>query len=306
MKITLLLSLLLLPFVARAADEVSVLDPKLESSHYEISLMSGYKQVQGSFDPYGVYGTLPSGSQAWALMEVLGVSYRFSETWEGTLSLPYRHSEMYLPSGSSNSTSVGGTTIGSRYHLGGPAHVVIHGSVGTPWRSSDRSSVGDPGASLPPDSNDGYTSGTSVSLGVGGSQAMGDFRFALDLSDTYSLPTDQTLSDAPNGTPAVTLQNGNRLGLSEGLSYRLNELWRLNGGLRQSWTADQNANGKDVAGSASRVFSTSAGISYLPSPAWRVAVNYETLYPFYAYAANQSYGPGISLLLIYVGDRRSL
>ena len=281
------------------AEEVSVTDIPVRVNHFQFGANTSYRATTGRFDPYGVYTPLPTGSTSSAFMESLSTSYRFSKKFESTLSLPIRKSEVSLPTGSTTTTTVGGASLQSRYHVGGPAHLILHGGVTTPWSSTSTQTSGNPSASFS-DTDPNYIPGMSFRMGAGVSHTLGRFRAAFDFTDTLPIASDQVPADALPGTPAVNIRKGNRIQATEGLAYTLSNSWSFNGGLQEMWGADTAVAGVSIVGTASRTFSTSLGVGYALNPDWRFSLSYGTMWPLYSYAANQSYGPGASLGVVFM------
>jgi hypothetical protein len=282
--------------------EVDVTEPRVSAGTYELEFGSSLRAIQGSFDPYGNYSPYPNGTTAWSEVSTFGGAYRFSELFEMAMTLPFRHSVLSFPTGTITSNSIGGPLFVAKLHVGGWPHLVVHAGVSTPWRYKSSSVVGNPSASLPDDFDDSFPSGTSIPVGAGVSRSFDGFKFAFDLTYTYLLPQTQDLSDAPPGYPEVQVKSGARWGLSEGLAYELSHEWMINAGLRQMWLADSQVNGTEISNTAGRVFSTSLGISYSLDKIWRYTLRGDTLFPFYAYADNETYGPGISLQISFLGS----
>jgi outer membrane receptor protein involved in Fe transport len=157
-------------------------------------------------------------------------------------------------------------------------------------------------ASMPDDMGDGQVAGASLRVGVGASRTISKFRFALDVTGTHPFASTGIPQDAPPGfTQEVTSQAGDRISLSEGVSYLLSREWSLNTGLRQYWSGQSQRNGAGVDGTRGRAFTASVGASYLPGPDWRLNASYETQWPFYAYAVSLPYAPAVSIGMSYVG-----
>jgi hypothetical protein len=280
-----------------------VVNAPVQINNYDLGFSSSVRVPQGGFDAQGNYVAYPAGSSSWSDTTNLNGSYRFSQQWEGGLTLPIRESRTFFPTGSTTSTSINVPQLFGRYHLGTPAHLVLHGGLSLPYRYRYSQTNGNPSASLPEDSGDASTlSGSAVRFGIGGSHSINRFRFAADVSMTAPFAADSNMSDAPPGTPTVPVRKGDQILLSEGLAYTISPQWNVNGGLRQIWQGDTYSNGQDVTGTASRVFSTSLGASYLPDFTWRWTASFDTQYPFYSYAVNQPYAPSVSIGLTYSGN----
>lgn len=290
-----------MPSSASADMDVDVTEPKIDTGHYELEITTALKSIQGTFNPYGEYYSFPDGTQAWNWLTTLGGSYRFNPYFEASASVPIRQSSMNFPTGSINSTSIGGALVGGKLHLGGWPHLVLHAGISTPFRYSSTTTTGDPSASAPADFGDSYTSGLSFPVGMGVSHAFGRFRFAIDASYTIMMASEDNLSDAPPGTPPVSVQPGNRFKFTEGMSFNIDSHWYLNAGSQQMISGDTYADGVDIPGTAGGVMSMSFGATYSPNPTWRYTASVQTLLPYYVLDANQSYGPGISLSISFLG-----
>jgi hypothetical protein len=291
---------LFLAMPAFAAEEVSVTEAPLEVSHFELNLSTSLRSTQGGFDPYGAYHAYPEGSSAWSLTTNLGASYRFSRVFEGVVLLPFRQSRNIFPTGSQTSTSIGLPLFETKIHLGGWPHLVVHLGVAPPWQYRSSTFEGSPADSISDDPNDG-NAGASVHIGAGVSRTFHPLRLAFDVTAILPFTSSQTPDNAPAGTPDTHIHKGNRLQVNEGLSYQFNSRWRLNSGLRQMWSASNSIDDVDALGSRGRLFTTSLGVSYQPNRAWRWMTSFESAYPFYSFAVNQSYAPTVALGMTYVG-----
>ena len=297
-----ILGAFLLPTLAQASEiGVDVREPKISPSHYELEMSTSLKATQGGFNQYGEYVGYPDGSNAYTLTTTFGFAYRFNQQWETVLTLPIKRSSQDFPTGSTRSTSVGGAGGTVKFHISGWAHPDIHAGFGSPWKYNKTATAGDPKASLSPDSGDSTPPGASIPVGVGFSHSFSKFRLAFDSTYTFILPNDQNLSDAPPGYPQVAVKAANRIKISQGVAYQLSKEWKLNAGTSQQWSGNTQADGTEIAGTASRVYMTKLGASFSPTGQWRYSLTYETLFPFYAYAANQTFGPGVALMISFVG-----
>jgi len=146
--------------------------------------------------------------------------------------------------------------------------------------------------------------GYSLRVGVGASHSLSSslpLRLALDFTTIFPFAQTLEAGRSPEVTSNTIRQRGREMMLSEGLSYRLSRSWTVDGGLKQLWGGENCEDGVVELGTASRSFTSSIGVSYLPSRFWRLTGNYATSFPFYSYAANQAYAPSVMLAAAYAG-----
>ncbi len=295
-----LVGALLSASIAHATEQVSVTDIPVGVHTLLLNVSSSYRVSGGHFDPYGAYTSYVDGSSVWGLTTLFRTSYRLSQYWEGGLSFSLRNSQMSFPTGKMTSTSVGSPGADMRFHAGGWAHLILHLGMSLPYSVSSRNIVGDPSKSAMTDDL-GSTTGFALRTGFGVSRTLRPLPLRLALDATASLPFAQStvLSDAPSGTPAVMIRKGKQFQTSEGIAYVASPLWILSAGLKQIWAMDTHSNDIDIPGTAGRLFSTSLGLAYSSGPTLRWTASYDTSFPFYSYAVNNSYSPALSLGMSY-------
>ncbi len=282
-------------------EEVVVTEPILPIQQFDVGLSSSLKAAQGTFDNYGIYTAYPNGSESISYMTTLKADYRFSQRWDAGFALPIRQSELQLPTGSRESTTLGGAQLSGRYHAGTGAHIVVHGGIALPWKWSSSKVVGTPAASIAPDTgSDSMPNGTSVHLGVGTSHTFGRIRLAYDFTTTYAFASTPNFNDGSVSDPNVSVRPGMRYSIREGVSYALDQNWFIDAGLNQMWIMDTHVNGVDSDGTGSRAFTTTVGVGYKGGEKWRINVAYETSFPFYGYEVNLPYAPTFSFGLTYL------
>jgi hypothetical protein len=297
-------------FSAHAEEVVDVTEAPILKSQIQLSMMTNYRQTNGSFDPYGTYTAYPDGSSVWNAMQIYNVSYRFESPFEVGLSFSTRYSQSTFPTGYQQSQSFGSPSVNGRYHiaLDHTTHLIFHVGVGTPFKFNDRKSTGDPSASM---NQDGDLSapvgapmgGYNIRLGTGISKSFRrlPIRLSLDATVTHPFPSTTNINDGPQDGLTENNQRGNQYSLSEGIGYTLTKHWLVSGGFRQAMSSDTYTDGEDMQGTASRLLSTNFGLTYESQKDWRVTASYETEYPFYSYVVNQSYAPSITVGLSYTG-----
>jgi hypothetical protein len=282
------------------AEEVSVTDEPLHVNTYQIGFSNSMRAQQGSFDQFGFYHAYPDGSSSWALTSNLNGSYRLSQKWEIDGGISFRKSESTFPTGDMNSFSYGTPLVDMKYHAGGWAHLVLHAGASPGWTYKKSHQDGNPSASLYDDFGDGQFQGAAAHVGIGASRSIKRFRLAFDTTTIMPFTTRATPLDPPDA-PSYSTRQGNRFQISEGLGYTLSDQWGINGGFKQMWGLDSTTEGADNLGTAGRLFTTRLGATYNASPAWRWMAAFETSYPFYNYAVNQSYSPAVSVGLTFAG-----
>ena len=287
---------------AWAIDEVEVTDIPVKLNHFQFGESTSYRMNVGRFDPYGYYTPLPAGSSSIAISESFKTSYRFSKEFEAGMTIPIRRTDLTVPTGSIESTTIGSASFETRYHLSvDSTHISIHAGFTTPWSTTSTTTTGNPSASQSDSTGDpSFVTSASARLGIGATHNFSDFRAAIDITGTHLFASDQVPSDAPPGTASLSIQKGNRIQVTEGLAYKLSKQWSVSTGMQQMWSGDTYANGIDEIGTATRTFSTTEGVEFAASEDWHLALTYSNLWPFYDYAANSPYGPSISLSVSFM------
>lgn len=297
------------PRLGYCIQEVSVTDAPIPSNHWELSVISSYRDSQGKFDPYGNYSNYTDGSKVWSWMNMFNVGYRITNKWEVSMTVSERQSRSTYPSGSMHGDSFGNPSLEGRYHWTIPqvAHLMFYGGVSIPESFSVNHINGDPSKdSLSADGLDGgMINGWGVRLGAGAFRVIEPIRLRVAIDAGVTVPFAQSVvpQDAPDGTPSVVMGKSKIYSLREGVAYPM--IWvrglALNAGLSQQWEGDSTVNGNDIQTTASRSFGTSYGVSYSSRDLWRVSAAYQTPWPFYSYLANQPYSPSISVGMSYSG-----
>jgi hypothetical protein len=296
-------------FAADTPEGVDVTDQIVHQNNIGIGLSTSVREMEGKFDAWGNYASYPADSSSWAAMTMFTTSYRLNSSWEAGLGFMARDSATLMPTGSMRSFSIGSPSLSVRYHTkiaDGWAHLIAHLGVGAPYSFGTRTVVGDVSRSMPQsqtDLADGTFGGWGVRVGLGFAKSFTflPIRVAIDSSVTNPFPQSSDPDQLPPGTPVSTSTSGRQYSLSEGISYEIGRQWAVNTGIRQSWGGDTYTNGIDDVGTASRMFSSSIGASYIPDAHWRWNVSYSTQWPFYNYLINQGYSPAISLGMGYTG-----
>jgi hypothetical protein len=292
-------ALLVMAPPAFCVEEVSITDAPLKQHNYEMTFSTGLRAMQGAFDPYGQYQAFPDGSKAYGVSSNLSVNYRFSSKWEADMGVPFSHSEMNFPTGSTSSYSIGGLLGGARYHIGTPFHLVAHASLVAPWQINAKSLSG---ASLPDSMGNGGTSSAgSFHMGIGGSHAIGQFRFTTDVGVYVPFTVSQVSGDALPGSAPDSVQASKRYVVSQGAAYRISDRWAADISFHESWAGLTTLNGTPVQGTAGRSLSTSLGAMYAPPGNWHYSASYDTQAPFYSYEVAGSYSPALSFIVAYNG-----
>jgi hypothetical protein len=306
----LFLGLWLTASCAYAEEVVDVTEAPILKEEIQLSMMTNYRETNGSFDPYGTYSAYPTGSSVWSTIQVYNLSYRFEGPFEVGMSFATRYSQSTFPTGYQQSQSFGSPSVNGRYHiaLDRQTHLIFHAGFGMPYKFSSRKSSGDPSASM---NTDGDLSapvgapmgGFNARLGTGISKSFRSLPIRLSADATFTHPFSSTaeINDGPQDFLTQSVQRGNQFSLSEGAGYSLSRFWLVSVGFRQAMSTDSYTDGEDMTGTASRLMATNFGITYMAKKDWRVTASYDTEYPFYSYVVNQPYAPSVSVGLSYTG-----
>ena len=308
--LVLLSALLPISRCAFASEEVLVTDAPVRKDNIQLGMMTNYRDTSGSFDPYGTYGAYPEGSSVWSVIQIYSIGYRFESPLEVGLTFANRYSESTFPTGSSQSKSFGSPSLSARYHvaINRETHLIFHSGFSTPFKFSNRRTAGDPSASMSSDGDlsapvgapmGGYT--LRAGMGVSTTLRSVPMRFSVDANIMHAFSSTQPVMDGPNDGLTQTVQRGNQYSLSEGVGYSLSRHWLVSGGVRQAWSSNTYTDGEEMLGTASRLFSTDVGLTYVALVDWRVTASYDTQWPFYSFIVNQPYAPSVSMGLTYTG-----
>ena len=273
-----------------------------DEQRYQFGMTSSYKPVQGRFDPYGYYAANPDGDSLTTATMAFGFAYRLGEGWQVGVSLPVVHTSETLSGTSRTSTALADPTVEARYTLWEDLafltyrpQLSLYGGVRIPTGPSIYSSSDQTGI-------DAVSEGLMVGyFGLNTSKFYRPFKLSFDGGFFY--PFKKTVTEM-HGAPVSTsysLKSGNRIQLVEAASYLFNERWSTGAGLKQFWQSATAIDGNIADGSAGRLFSSVVSVNYFYNPAWSFAANYETVFPFYHYLANQPNYQAISLAANYGG-----
>jgi hypothetical protein len=305
---------------AFAIDTFEVTDPSTPIHRIALSMIAAYRETDGQFDALGNYTSNPSGSSVYGLYDTFHLAYRFSHAFELGWSFSARESRAAYSTGSQKSQSFGNPSLEARYHFNFPnpnlPRISVYTGFSMPYTTGSSSTTGDPSKALLAVSQtnaDGtYAGGWTIQSGVGASKVFHaiNLRTAVDASVTYPFPQTVDTSDGGlnPGQPDITSKRAIQYALSEGVAYLWGSHWSFDLGFRQLWAGDSTYDGQDTIDTATRLYSTSFGISFSPStvnysnePDWRYSIGYLTPWPFYAALANEPYAPSISVGISYSG-----
>ena len=210
--------------------------------------------------------------------------------------MPFRDSDQSLPTGTSDSKSIGGPSLSVHYRIDLPLHPTLNAGISLPWRLSWKQVDGQPNASLPQDFSDSSSpTGGSIPFGATIHPQIGPFDFQLEATYTYFFPSDQEITDAPPGYPQATIKPGDKIKFTEEMSYPLTPNWKIGGGFEQTWGDNVQIDGVENLGTASRAVDTILGLDYRIDQQWNMGLKFTTPFPFEQFMVNQTFGSGVTL-----------
>lgn len=268
---------------------------------YQLGASSIYRATQGQFDAYGYY--IPNGDNQnlKTLITTFGAAYRLHEDWQLSASLPVVYNDQVVVGKTGSKTGMGDPVLEGRYTLWEELYFLpyrpqlnFYGGVRFPVGTSTYNSKDSLGTDV---------AGEGVGIfhgGVSASKLYRPFQLSLDAGFFYPLFRQVTTVRGRSIEP-YHFKPGNRIQLIESIAYLFNPTWSTSVGLKQYWHFTSSVNNSPAGGSAARLFSTLANLRYSYGENWSFALNYETIFPFYRYAANQSNFQLLGISAIYGG-----
>lgn len=267
---------------------------------FQLGISSNYRTVLGFFDPYGDYSGNPDGASSTSKTMVLGASFRLREELQGALSLPvivldraYRNSQM-------SSTGAGDPVLEAKYtvwddigFLPFRPQLDITGGLRLPVARSVYNSS---------NPNEVFGDGLwTAHVGISGSKRRGFLKVGLDGTFFYPFLKNVTQMGGELLRQAQAFKSGNRLQIQESLTFLISHRWSAGLNFKQFWQLGAERDDFALPGSASRLFSSGANLSFAPNPWVSVSAAFETVAPFYRYLANQPNFQSLSLTATYSG-----
>ncbi len=269
---------------------------------YQLGLTTNYRYIRGEFDPYGNYTSYPSSTSSQQIITTAGGAYRLNDEWQLGLSVPFTRAQQNTATSSHHATAMGDPAVEGRYLLWEDLaflryrpQLSLYAGARFPFGTSVYNTT-DPYAL------DAVGDGTTTfHMGANASKLYRPMKYTLD--STFFYPMSKQVNEM-RGQPVSSpydLKLGNRIQLAESAAYLVNEHWSITGGLRQLWVFQSKMNGNSVNGSAQRLFTSLASLSYSYDNSWALGLTYETAFPFYRYQANQAYAQSVAMAVTYGG-----
>jgi hypothetical protein len=267
---------------------------------YQFGISTAYRFIGGHFDPYGNYAALPEGDLLQSVVTTVGTAYRLYDDWQLGLSVPLFNNQNKISGNRASATALGDPAIEARYTLWEdlsflklrPQLTFYSGARLPLGKSIDQSSE-------PYSANavgDGFT---TLHAGMNVSKIYSPIKISFDASYFYPFRKAVTNMRGHRLTSPYTLQSGNKIQLTESVSYLFSEHWSSTLGLKQLWIAESAIDDNSVLGSAGRLYATLLSLNYFYNSSWGVGLTYETAFPFYRYLANQAYMQAVSVAAVY-------
>ncbi len=254
---------------------------------YQLAHATSYRLTQGRFDPYGRYIEEAPSTSYRSLVTLWGAAYRLSESWQAGLTLPFIYNDYSISTLERSSASLGDPIGEIRYLLWEDLgflkyrpSVSFYGGIRIPLGKSLAESSDPLGTDV---TSDGIL---TPHLGISLSKIYSPLKLTWDGSFFY--PFQKTISKMRGKSiPSYVLKNGNRFQMAQSISYLLNEHVTGSLGIKQMWQRPNLNDVQIVWGSAARLFSTLASLSYAPNTSWGFTLSYDNAFPFYRYLVNQ-------------------
>lgn len=267
---------------------------------YQFGLTTSYRFIQGYFDSYGWYTPQPKDSVLNSLTTLWNGGMRLNSFWQFSWALPLIYNKQVYSEKKHSAISFGDAVLEARHtfwedvrFLAYQPELNFYGGVRLPLGTSVYNSTDTYGETI---------TGEGVVILHGGISAAKLVRpLRLTLNGTFYYPWQKKITQMRDVFVALPylFKNGNRIFLEETLSYLINNHWSSSLGIRNLWLLKSTMGQKTVDGSAGRLFSTVISLGYAYDISRSVALNYETLFPFYKYAVNQAHFQTMSLALQY-------
>ncbi len=266
---------------------------------YQFGLATSYRLIQDSFHPYGGDPPQSENSSLNSLTTSWSGGARVSESWQFSWALPLTYNKYVIGGKDHSQASFGDPILETRYtfledvrFLWYQPELSFYGGVRLPLGTSTYNSRDPYGADV---AGEGLTIFHS---GIGAAKLFRPFKFTLNGGFYYPLEKKVEQIRNVNVTP-YDFKSGNRIVLNGGLNYLINNHWTTSVGVKGLWTLKSKKDQDVIEGSSGRLFSMTASLGYAYDVSWSMALNYETLFPFYKYGVNQQNSNTFSLALNY-------
>lgn len=269
---------------------------------YQIGFSSSVQQVDGRFDPYGNFRPNEQGTSLGSFTTTFGGAYRLGNDWQIALSVPIVRNERSYSNQLHIANGIGDSIAEGRYllwedlaFLSYRPQLVFYGGIRLP---TGRSVYDSSGLTEVDVTGDGY-----VTLHAGASLAKlkRPLSFGADASIYYPMSKEVSAIRGNSISPYI-YKAGNKVQLTEAISYLQNEKISYALGLKQQLQFESTVSGTNVAGSAARLYTTTASLNYYYSSNLNFTFSFETPYPFESFSVNQARAQSLSVSLFYGGS----
>lgn len=273
-----------------------------EQQKFQFGMSTSFRKTLGNANPYGEYTPYSQFQSSQSIITQIGAAYRLHQGWQVGTTIPIFRNENILADKTRVATEIGDPTIEARYTLWDDLYFMpyrpelsVYGGTRIPvgktsFESEDAlatNAVGE-GVFVP------Y-------FGLTAAKLYRPWKFAVDGSFFYPFEKVVTQSGGRAISNPYSFKSGNRIQLSESLSYLLSMKWGLGAGFRQFWQFESSVNGNSTQGSAVRAYTSFVSTSYYYMASLFFTASYESAFPFRRYLANQPDNQSFSLMAGYSG-----
>ncbi|MCM2279874.1 MAG: hypothetical protein NDJ89_17505 [Oligoflexia bacterium] len=270
---------------------------------FQFGLSTAFKLSAGEFDAYGNYTPIRDGNSWRSTTTTFGAAYRLSDYWQLGLSVPIVRNDQVISGTKKAATGLGDPVLEGRYALwddlgflpyrpGLTLYAGMKLPLGTSlYRSAD------------PFETDVTSDGLIVMhAGASASKLYRPIKLQLDGGVFYPFARNVEAVRGAAVPEPYRVKPGNRIQTSESISYLLNTEWSAFVGLRQLWQLHSRTSADGTLdGSAARLFTGQAGMSYSQGASWTLLASYETASPFARYLVNQAKVQSVTLMASFGG-----
>ena len=255
--------------------------------HVQLATTTSYRLSNGRFDPYGRYIEYSSSAAYRSFVTLWGAAYRLSENWQLGVSLPIIYNDYSIATVERSATSLSDPIGEIRYDIWDDLAFLKYRpslSLYSGLRLPLGKSLYDSSDPLDAD----VTSDGMITSHIGATLSKLYHPLKLSWDGSFFYPFSKTIAKN-SGKPIASyvLKNGNKIQMSESVSYLLNEHITGTLSLKQMWQLQSKIDGQTVLGSAGRLFSTLIGLGYTLNTSWGFSLSHENSFPFYRYLVNQ-------------------
>lgn len=264
-----------------------------ELQTYQVGLSSSFKDVYGHYDAFGdLYKT--DKSQTFTL--AVGAGARLADDLDAFVTVPWVYQLKETVGKPGDATNLGDVIFGAKYVLLRSLFqddwyptISVTGGVKAPTGTVEK--LSSEGKIIPGTGNGIW----EPFLGIG---IQKDYRFViLGFNATYTRRFQRTVADT-NGAP-LSVKEGDRVELSEILTFPLSRRFSVSGGSAQTWDFATRINGAAAADTSARMATIVLSASYFLNQYWSITAGSEVAVPIAKLGVNQEATRSITVTTTY-------